>query len=294
MKRIITLFCMAAATAATAQTKVVTQAVITTKTTTVSPEGSEDMAPPPPPSGDGGEQRVTFRFGGDGETKTVTTLKGDMVKTYTENEMSRITTLRDNAKKTTTTLMEMMGKKTGVVATDEDQAAAAKKLDSMMQSRSQNGGGNFNFSSNTVTASDIAYTEESKKIAGLQCKKALVINTRKNGNKDTTVVWYCPDFKLQGLVSTGGTSGFGGFGARLTGLSGLDNLAGFPMQYEMKLNRGRKMIVEVTKITLDKEVSDKEFEISKDFELKSMKDMQNGGGPGMMFRFGGPGGGGGQ
>jgi len=43
-------------------------------------------------------------------------------------------------------------------------------------------------------------------------KKAFVVTTRKNGTKDSSTVWYCPDFKLQGVVSTGGTSGFGSFG----------------------------------------------------------------------------------
>jgi len=55
---------------------------------------------------------------------------------------------------------------------------------------------------------------------------------------------------------------------------GLNDLAGFPMQYEMKMNRGRIMTVEVTKINTDKEVADTEFEIPKDFVVKPMKDMQ--------------------
>ena len=282
MKKVITFLFLTAATVAQAQVKVLDHATITTKTTTISPEGADDM-PAPPPSANGEEVRV-MRFGGDGETKSVTTLKGDMVKTYTETEMNRTTILRDNAKKITTTLMEMMGSKNGFYATDEDQAVMAKRMDSMMQSRTQNGGGN-NFNTNATVSSTIAYVDESKKIAGLVCKKAYVIATKKNGTQDSTTVWYCPDFKLQGIVSTGGMSGFGGFGGR-TSLSGLNDLAGFPMQYEMKLNRGRKMIVEVTKINTEKEVADKEFEIPKDFVVKPMKDMQNGGGPGIQIRVG--------
>jgi len=283
MKKILSFLLVCAAVQLQAQTKTVSQAIITTKTTTVSPEG-EDDAPPPPPAPDGAEVRV-MRFGGDGETKSVTTLKGDLVKTFTENEMSRTTVIRDNAKKITTTLMEMMGNKTGFYATDEDQEQMRKRMDSLMQSRSQ---GNT-LRNNAIVSSAISYVDDTKKIAGLQCKKALVINTRQNGNKDTNSVWYCPDFKLQGLVSTGGMSGFGGFGG-ITTLGGLNDLAGFPMQYEMKLNRGRKMIVEVTKINIDKDVADKEFEIPKDFVVKPMKDMQNGDGR-MQIRIGGPGGG---
>jgi len=288
MKRIITILFLSASTAAVAQTKVLDHAVITTKTTIVSPEGEDNNAPASiQGDGGGGEVRV-MRFGGDGETKSVTTIKGNMVKTYIETDMSRTTTLRDNDKKTTTTLMEMMGKKTGFYATDDDQAQMTKAMDSMMKSRAQNGGGGNNpFTSNAVANSTIAYVDETKKVAGLACKKAIVIVTRKSGTKDSTIVWYCPDFKLQGIVSTGGTSGFGPF-SRATSLSGLDSLAGFPMQYEMKMPRGRKMIVEVTKINTDKEVADKEFEIPKDFDVKPMKDMQNGmGRGGFQMRIGG-------
>jgi hypothetical protein len=49
------------------------------------------------------------------------------------------------------------------------------------------------------------------------------------------------------------------------------------------------MTVEVTKLVIDKDVADKEFEIAKDIEIKAMKDMQNGGvgGPGMQIRIAG-------
>jgi hypothetical protein len=286
MKKFITALFATASLAAQAQPKVLTQAVITTKTTIVTPEGAEENMPAPPPSANGEEVRVV-RFGGDGETKSVTTLKGDMVKTFTETEMGRTTVLRDNGKKITTTLMEMMGNKTGFYATDEEQQQMAKRMDSMMQSRNAN---SLNTNGNIIVSTSFAYTDETKKIAGLLCKKALLISTRKNDTKDSTVVWYCPDFKLQGVVSTGGMAGgFGPMGGRTTGLSGLSELNGFPMQYEMKMNRGRIMTVEVTKINTDKEVADAAFEISKDFVVKPMKDMQNGDGR-MQIRIGGPGG----
>lgn len=271
-----------------AQPKIVTQAVITTKTTVISPEGEDDGAPPPPPAPDGAEVR-TFRFGGDGETKSVTTLKGDLVKTFTENEMSRTTVIRDNAKKATTTIMEMMGTKNGFYATDAEQEEMRKRMDSMIQARPQQGANNN--AGMKVTSTDFAYTEESKKIAGMVCKKAFLVTTRQNGTKDSTVVWYCPDFKLQGITSTGGmAASFGfNFGNRNSSASGFNDLNGFPMQYEMKMQRGRKMIVEVTKLVLDKEIADKEFDVPKDVTLKSAKDMQDGNGR-MQIRIGGPGG----
>jgi hypothetical protein len=180
--------------------------------------------------------------------------------------------------------MEMMGRKNGFYATDEDQAEMRKRIDSMMQSRGQNN--QFNASS-TPPVFTINYIEESKKISGYDCKKALIIAARTGGRFDTTTVWYCPDFKIQNLASTGGmTAGFGGMGA-VTGANGMELLNGFPMQYERNMNRGRTMTVLVTKLVIDKEIADKEFEIPKDIEIKPAKEMQNGGGPGFQIRIGG-------
>jgi hypothetical protein len=285
MKKIITLFFFTGSIAAYAQPKVLNQALITTKTTIVAPE--TDEAPvQTTTSADGGEVRV-MRFGGDGETKTTTWLKNDLTKTFSESEMGRTTLIRDNSKKITTTIMEMMGRKNGFYATDEDQAQMRKRMDSMMQSRGvQNA--SFGGGSNTPATYSVVYIDESKKVAGYACKKALVIAARKE-RTDTTVVWYCPDFKLQNLPSTGGAAGgFGGFNAT-AGPTGMELLNGFPMQYERNMNRGRHMTVEVTKLVIDKDIADKEFQIPKDIEIKAMKDMQNGGmgGPGMQIRIAG-------
>ncbi len=282
MKQLITLFLLAASTAAIAQPRLLTQAIVTTKTTIVSPEADE--APAGNFTNESGEQVRVMRFGGDGETKTTTWLKNDLVKTFSESEMGRTTVIRDNTKKLTTTIMEMMGRKSGFYATDEDQEIMRKRMDSMMQNRGgQNvsfGGGGFN----SPAVYSIVYVDESKKISGYTCKKAMVISKRTD-RTDTTVVWYCPDFKLQHLPSTGGTAaGFGGFNMT-AGKSGMEDLNGFPMEYERTMNRGRKMTVQVTKLVIDKDVADKEFEIAKDIEIKPMKDMQNSGGPGFQMRI---------
>lgn len=282
MKKIITLLFLSASVATYAQPRLITQAAVTTKTTIVSPESDEPNYQAN--SGPGGEEVRIMRFGGDGETKTTTWLKNDLVKTFSESEMGRTTVIRDNSKKLTTTIMEMMGKKTGFYATDADQQEMRRRMDSMMQGRGQNAsfGG-----SNTPAVYTISYLDESKKILGYACKKALVTGTRSNGRSDTTVVWYCPDFKIQNLPSTGGSAGgFGGFNVT-AGSNGLEDLNGFPMQYERNMGRGRKMTVQVARIDVDKEVADKEFEIPKDIEIKSMKDMQGGGGPGFQIRVGG-------
>lgn len=273
MKKIITILFLSASIAAYAQPKVLIQAMVTTKTTIVAPEGDETQVQDMRTADGGGEVRV-MRFGGDGETKTTTWLKSDLVKTFSESEMGRTTIIRDNAKKMTTTIMEMMGRKSGFYATDADQDEMRKRMDSMMKTRSQNANGNFG-GLNSPAVFTIAYLDERKKISGYSCKKALVIGTRSNGKSDTTTVWYCPDFKIQNLPSTGGAAGgFGGFNMT-AGATGMEGLNGFPMQYERNMNRGRRMTVEVTKLVIDKDVADKEFEIPKDIEVKPMKDMQN-------------------
>jgi len=283
MKKTITLLLLAVSAGSYAQPKFLNQATIITKTTIASPEGDDAQVQDIRTDGGGGEVRI-MRFGGDGETKTTTWLKNDLVKTFSESEMGRTTVIRDNSKKLTTTIMEMMGKKSGFYATDAEQEEMRKKMDSMMQRRNQNipaaGSGK-------APEYNIEYLNDSKKIAGYECKKALIIATRSNGRKDTTQVWYCPDFKLQGIASTGGT--MGGFGSFMSpsGSNGMENLNGFPMKYERTMGRGRTMTVEVTKLVTDKDVNDKEFEIPKDIELKAMKDMQNGGGPNVQFRTGG-------
>jgi hypothetical protein len=286
MKIIITLLFLTACTAAYAQPKLLTQAIITTKTTIVASETEETQVQDMRTADGGGEVRVMRFGGGDGETKTTTWLKNDLTKTFSESEMGRSTVIRDNSKKITTTIMEMMGRKNGFYATDEDQAAMRKRMDSMMQSR---GGQNVSFggASNTPATYSVVYFDDIKKISGYTCKKALIIAVRTN-RSDTTTVWYCPEFKLQNLPSTGGLAGgFGGFNMT-SGTNGMELLNGFPMQYERNMPRGRHMTVEVTKLVMDKDIADKEFEIPKDIEVKAMKDMQNGmGGPGMQIRIAG-------
>lgn len=288
MKKIIYVLALSVPAVIQAQPKTISQATITTKTTIVAPDDDEGV-PQQSVSSSNGEEMRTVRFGGDGETKTTTTVKNDLVKTFSEGDMGRSTVIRDNSKKITTTIMEMMGRKSGYYATDEDQENMRKQMDSMLQSRGSNGNGpnRMMFSTGPVTT-EVVEIEGTKKVAGYECKKALLIGKRSNGRADTTIVWYTPEFKIQGVSNTGGVGGgFGGFMSQSS--ASMDKINGFPLQYERNMGRGRKMTVQVTKIVTDKEVSDKEFELPKDIEIKAMKDMQNGmpGNGRVEFRVGG-------
>lgn len=238
-------------------------------------------------NGDGG-RGFNFRNMMDGETKFVTYLKDNMVKTNMKSETAKGSIYRDNDKKITSTVFEMMGNKMGFYVSDDEQVDMQKRRDSMIAERrkkdtTQKQTPQFDRSKFTT---EIAYTNETKKIAGYDCKKAYLVTTKILGVKDSSVFWYTPAIKFNNLFTTGGFSNMPGMmGNMAPTLNGLENLEGFVMRYEMNMRRGRRMEVEVTKIDLDKDITDKEFELPNDVEMKPMKDMQN--------MFGGRGGGGG-
>lgn len=263
MKRLLFSICLFASTATvSAQQKTISQAIISTTTNVIVPEDEE------PQNNPGGG--MNFRNMMDGEMKSTTYLKNDMVKTILKNDMGRSTIIRNNSTKLTTTLLEIMGTKNGFYVTDSEQVEIRRKADSVMHSRRKNDS-SISQGTRPEPVTEISYTEETKKIAGYNCKKAFVITTRILDVKDTVVIWYTPDIKFQYISSTGGLSAFGNMGS----VSGLEKIDGFVMRYEMNMRRNRKMEVEVTKIDTVKEIADKEFDVPKDFELKPMKEMQN-------------------
>ena len=270
---------------AVSQTKIYNKAIISTTTNVISPE-DEDVQNMQN-NADGG-RGFNFRNMMDGETKFVTYLKDNLVKTNIKSETAKGSVYRDNDKKLTSTIFEMMGNKMGFYVTDDEQVEMQKRRDSMMSERrkkdtTQKQAPQFDRSKFTT---EIAYTNETKKIAGYDCKKAYLVTTRILGVKDSSAFWFTPAIKFNNLFSTGGFSNLPGMmGNMAPTLNGLENLEGFVMRYEMNMRRGRRMEVEVTKIELDKDIADKEFELPKDVEMKPMKDMQN--------MFGGRGGSGG-
>ena len=275
MKHLLFFMLVACTGTLMAQPATVTQAIIYTTTNVVAPE-EEDVSNIQTQGAPQGA--MMFRNFGDGETKSVTYLKDDQMKTVIKTDMGRSTIIRNNTTKMTTTLLEMMGNKTGFYASDEDMAQMRKRMDSMMQARPRDSGAAVRPPQEPAPV-EISYTQETKKIAGYNCKKAYVITTRLLGLKDTTVVWYTPDLKINNLTSTGGSGmqmGMMMMGSSAAGpLNGLSKIDGFVMQYETKMRRGRVMTVQVTKVEVNKEIAAKEFDVPKDFDLKPMKDMQS-------------------
>ena len=146
---------------------------------------------------------------------------------------------RNNATKITTTIFEIMGNKQGSYSTDNDQAEMQKKMDSLLKERAKTDTNikprsrSVNFSSNVVN------TNETKKIAGYNCKKALVI-TDKIIAKDTFVVWYTPDLKFSNITSTAGTIGFDNLGGS-GGNNSFNKIDGIVVVFERKMSRSGKM-----------------------------------------------------
>lgn len=280
MKKIFIVAFSFVALSANAQ-KIVNQAVITTKSNLISDEVQEDIS-------DVGNNRGGGRFGGfggfDGETKSVTYYKDSMSKTVIKNETMNSNIIRNNNSKVTTMLMEMMGRKMGFYTKDSDmQQMSQSRLDTM-QAGPRKDSLMRRMENEKKKKTVIVYTEETKKIAGYDCKKAYLVTTNFLGQKDSSMIWYTPDIKMPGLASTMASMGFRGPGAGNT--TNFEDVNGFVMAYTQKMGASRRMEVEVSKIDLDKEVKLKEFEISKDYDVKPMSEINS------MFG-GGPGGGGG-
>lgn len=288
MKKILLLFLGSyACTFTQAQTEptIVKQAIIHTTTTIVAPEDDEDDPAVSNMTGAQGENIRIVRLGGDGETKTVTTILDHVTKTTSQSEMGNNTTIRDNLAKKTTTLMEIMGNRTGFWATDAEMEENRKRMDSMIQQNPMPGMRN---PATPATDFKVSYQDGQKKVAGVLCAQAQIVLTYPD-RTDTVTVWYHPGVKFEYLRSTGGA--LGGFGPQITtsnnskGLSAaLQTLKGFPMLYETKMPRGRKMRVEVTKLLLDKPVTEKDFQIPSDYEVKPLREMENGGMGNMQIR----------
>lgn len=272
-----TLLTLALAFATTTWAQVKAQATIVAKTTIESDEDENAGAPPPPPGA------VMMRIGGDGETNTKIFIKNGLVKTINSSDVNIVTTIRNYDMKTTTNIIEMNGTKNATITTDEQREKMQKRIDSMMQSRAAN---NPEGANNTPPKVEVFQREGAKKIAGINCKKAVIVTTRRN-RTDSFEVWYAPDIKFANVTNPGSLGGFGGFafGPRNAGSDGLDQLGGFPMYYKRSMGRGRTQTVEVIKFDIEKEVKDSEFAIPKDVEVKPFdENATNFGGPQIRFR----------
>jgi GLPGLI family protein len=239
------------------------------------------------------------------ETKSTVYFKTDFIKTQTQTDFGNNTVIIDKKNKKTTTLTEAMGRKTGFYTTEADQEKmrenAQKRMDSMRAAGGENAERQRNFQQSPP---EIEYPNETKKIAGYTCKKAIIKTKNRQGEISEVSVWFAPDIKKpEGYPLAGnnaGAGGRGGFamafrgpggggpgggnggGGRNTGfggggfggVAGLDKIDGFIMGYSMSRPNGFKMEMQVTAIEVNPNIDDKVFDIPKGYDIKPASEMQ--------------------
>lgn len=239
--------------------QVVNEATVQMKIETTSP--TNDATPPVTNDGEG---RVMMRFG-EGEIKSKLLFKNGMTKIESDMGMGVSQMIIDSKEKKTTTLFEAMGRKMGFYTTDADMQrmiAGGPGADSTRQQRMPQP-----FSPEVF----IEYLSDVKKIAGMECKKALIRYKDRRGQEVQQEVWYSPafmfgeGFRIRDVM-------------RMANIPGLEKLKGFPMEFEMVRQNGAKVHYQVTKVDLNAKVDDKIFLIPKDYDVKSMSEMNQGGG----------------
>ncbi len=278
MKSIAAFVLIIGITAAKAQPRVVEKAIIKMQTEVTFPENWG--------GGGGGEDGGGMRFGGPGGMDATSTIyfRGDMSKVESVSDFGNNVVITDIKNKKTTTLIEAMGRKTGFYSTPAEEQQMRARMDSMrdarrdsMQQARRDTLQRMGFSFGTPAKPEIVYTEQTKKIAGMICKKAIVKNTQR-GQTTETEVWYSPEFKLApGFSLNGGNGGQGGGRGgmmSMAGVNGLDQIEGFPMEYTTSRGNGFKIHMTVAKVQLDANIDDKVFEIPKGYELKPVTEMQ--------------------
>lgn len=211
-----------------------------------------------------GEGRMMIRMG-DGEIKSKLFFKNGMTKLESDMGMGTNQVIVDSKTKTTTTLFEAMGRKMGFYTTEDDMKRMMSGPDSGRQQRTQQ------FTQEVF----IEYLNETKKIAGMVCNKAIIRYKDRKNEEVQQIVWYSPEFilgegfKIRDIM-------------RMANVPGLNKLKGFPMEFELVRQNGSKVNYQVTKVDLNAKVDDKTFLIPKDYDIKPMSEMNRGGRNGEM------------
>jgi hypothetical protein len=113
----------------------------------------------------------------------------------------------------------------------------------------------------------VYYQDITKTIAGFPCKRAILYLLYSNGKTGKIMVWYNEGVKLKYLASTGdpnfvSLNKYIGMPANQFNL--LAAVKGFPMEYEMKLDKDVYITVTVTELELNKSVKNRYFKIPSD------------------------------
>ena len=260
MKRIPMLAVVFFFAAVVSAQQVVNEAVIQMKIETTP---GNDAPPSNAPEG-----AMVMRFG-EGEMKSKLWFKNGMTKIESDMGMGTSQVIYDSKTKTTTTLFEAMGRKMGFYMTDSAMQKMMSSADTGRQRMQP-------FNPEVM----IEYLSDSKQVAGMTCYKANIRYKNRRGEEQQQLVWYTPDFVM------GDGFRFNDL-MRMAMIPGLQKLKGFPVEFESKRPNGSSVHYQVTKVDLNPKIDDKVFLIPKDYDVKPMSEMSQGGGRGqMIFRIG--------
>lgn len=155
-------------------------------------------------------------------------VKGERSRTEQPSSMGNTFTIADNKNKTMVIILDMMGMKNAYKISAED------------------------MEKNKAEKPVIVYSEETKMIAGYNCKKAELTS-----EGTTTIVYYTDE------IPSGYSKNFG-------------ELKGFPMEYTIKAN-GMTITTEAKTVSKEK-ISDKLFDIPEGYEIKPYSEFPSMGG----------------
>jgi hypothetical protein len=243
---------------ATAQQKLITQGYLEYNVK-YSSASVFDMPPPPPPPppvpGASTDSVFQYRSAEDGINIKFWFKSGK--ERVVNDQYGRTTFLFNTAKDSIITLREINGTRTGTVATGKEQEDMNRYMDSLMAVKPE-----------LVNLRNTWEANESRNILGLECKKIIMISENQYAKADTTIVWYYPGYKLPNdfIFITENLK-------YRTKLKLLNEVPGLPVKIEISVSPKINAVIELKKISIEKQIADKEFIVPKDFILKPLKEQ---------------------
>lgn len=163
-------------------------------------------------------------------SETIIKIKGSKTRTEQSMGMGTSISIFDASNNTAISLIDMMGRKIAMkMDTEKENKEDLAKEDGLK----------------------IKYLDETKKIAGYNCKKAEIST---EGEDEAIVIFYTEEINTQQTKSQ------------------YEGLKGFPMQYEISA-QGLNMIMKVKEINKGS-VSNAEFSIPKEYEVMTPEEFQ--------------------
>jgi len=215
--------------------------------------------PPPPPSSVGMDMPVeTYSGPSAQEGYDISIWFKPGFEKVVNTVYGRSTYLFNAKNKTIIALREISGNQSGTIATYEEEEMVNNYLDSLHGRKKDR----------IVHTPVVKYFDSAKTIAGFNCRKALLISNMENAKPDTITIWYNPDFKLDSsfIFHTDKPE-------HTNRLSKLHLINGLPVSVSLNLTQRTKLEIFLIKLDADKNISDKEFVVSKNFVLKSLKEV---------------------